>query len=37
MLVPSHIVASAVHQWDVFKASNVWGDSSMLCYDLMAA
>lgn len=37
MLVPFHVVASAVHQQDVFKASNVWGDSFMLCYDLKAA
>lgn len=31
MLVFFHIVASAAHQWDVFKALNVWGDSFMLC------
>lgn len=33
MLVPFQIVVAAVHQWDVFKASNVWGDSFMLCYE----
>lgn len=37
MLVPSHVVGSPLHQWDVFKALNVWGDSFMLCYDLKAA